>query len=135
MDNLTRDQRLRNMRNVKSTQTKPERLVMRAIRRQHIYFATHVATLPGKPDLVFRRKRVAVFIDSDFWHGHPSRFRLPKTNQEYWQSKIGRNRRRDRRVRRELRLMGWKVIRVWEFDVEHNLDRVVRRILTAIHVP
>ncbi|MCC7361007.1 MAG: DNA mismatch endonuclease Vsr [Anaerolineales bacterium] len=132
MDNITQEQRLKNMRNVKSTLTKPERLVMRALRTQHTYFATYVSTLPGKPDIVFRRKRVVVFVDSDFWHGHPSRFRLPETNRDYWRAKIGGNRRRDRRVTRQLRQMGWKVLRVWEFDIEHNLDRVLRRITAAL---
>jgi len=70
--------------------------------------------LPGHPDFVFVKRKVAVFIDGDFWHGNPRKFRLPKSNCAYWEKKILGNRKRDRAVTRSLKKMGWHVLRVWE---------------------
>ena len=70
--------------------------------------------LPGRPDFLFPTQRVAVFIDGDFWHGNPRKYRCPKTNSAYWRAKINRNRERDREVSRVLRKLGWKVLRFWE---------------------
>jgi DNA mismatch endonuclease (patch repair protein) len=72
------------------------------------------SSLPGKPDFVFRRQRLAVFIDGDFWHGNPRRFRLPKSNLDYWGPKIEGNRRRDAANTRRLKELGWRVLRIWE---------------------
>lgn len=73
-----------------------------------------------------------VFIDSDFWHGHPQRCTMPKTNIEYWKDKIASNRKRDRYVNRNLKEKGWKVIRIWEYDIKKNFDKCVKRILKAL---
>ncbi len=132
MDNLTKEQRKKNMRNIRSTGTKPEQMVMRELRKRKIYFAKHVKTIIGKPDIVFRRKKVVVFIDSDFWHGHPERFIMPKTNEKYWKKKIARNKERDIQVTQELTENGWKVIRIWEYDIKHNLEHCIKLILSAI---
>jgi DNA mismatch endonuclease (patch repair protein) len=70
--------------------------------------------LPGRPDFVFTRHKVAVFIDGDFWHGNPKKFRIPKSNCDYWEQKITGNRKRDRQVNKELKRMGWRVLRIWE---------------------
>ena len=70
--------------------------------------------LPGQPDFVFPKNRVAVFIDSDFWHGNPREFRLPRSNLRYWRRKILSNKERDRRVNRTLRAEGWRVLRFWQ---------------------
>ena len=71
----------------------------------------------GKPDFVFLEKRVAVFVDGCFWHGHPQKCRIPKTNRQYWEMKILRNMKRDRLVTSTLRKKGWKVVRVWENSI------------------
>jgi DNA mismatch endonuclease (patch repair protein) len=70
--------------------------------------------LPGRPDFVFTKRRVAVFIDGDFWHGNPKNFRIPKSNCEYWEQKITGNRERDRQINRQLKTLGWRVLRFWE---------------------
>jgi len=129
MDNLTREQRRKNMQNIRSRGTTPERLIMHELKRRKIYFASHVTTIAGKPDIAFRRKKIAVFIDSDFWHGHPERCIMPKTNIDYWNQKIVQNCKRDKQVTRELRRKGWKVIRLWEHDVKYRIDRCIQRIL------
>lgn len=131
-DNLSEEQRRKNMQNIRSEGTKPERTIMRELRKRKIYFAKHVKKITGKPDIVFRRKKVVVFIDSDFWHGHPERFIMPKTNVEYWEKKINRNKERDLEVNRELSEQGWEIIRIWEYDINHELSDCLNRIFEAI---
>jgi DNA mismatch endonuclease (patch repair protein) len=70
--------------------------------------------LPGRPDFIFTKRKVAVFIDGDFWHGNPRTFRLPKSNCEYWEKKILGNRERDKEINRQLKRFGWRVLRIWE---------------------
>ena len=132
MDNLTPEQRRKNMQRIRSEGTTPERIIMDELQKRKIYFEKHVKSILGKPDIVFRRKKVIVFIDSDFWHGHPERFVLPKTNTDYWKKKIERNKQRDRQVTKTLQEEGWTVIRLWEYDVKHNLDDCMRKIFEAI---
>jgi len=132
MDNLTCEQRRRNMQNIRSANTTPERIIAKELRKRKIYFAKNVKTILGKPDFVFRRKRVVVFIDSDFWHGHPKRCIMPKSNLSYWEGKIERNRQRDKMVNRKLKSMGWQVIRIWEYDLKKKLDKSIIKILSSI---
>jgi DNA mismatch endonuclease (patch repair protein) len=132
MDNLTKEQRCKNMQHIRSKGTLPERVIMQELKRRKIYFASYVTRIIGKPDIVFRRKKVIVFIDSDFWRGHPARCIMPKSNREYWEKKIARNRERDKQVNSLLKKDGWKIIRIWEYDVKHNFERVIRRIIKAV---
>jgi DNA mismatch endonuclease (patch repair protein) len=91
--------------------------------------------LSGKPDFVFRRERIALFVDGCFWHGcpKPKHAPLPKTRAEWWTAKLARNKARDREVGRVLRKTGWRVIRVWECDMAlKNWPRVARRIQKAL---
>lgn len=81
-----------------------------------------------KPDFVFHNKRIAVFADGCFWHGHNCRNLTPKQNSEYWQKKIENNRIRDKQINGRLERKGWKVIRVWECELEKNPQKVMRRI-------
>jgi DNA mismatch endonuclease, patch repair protein len=74
----------------------------------------------GSPDFVFPTKKVAVFVDGCFWHGHPTKCRIPHSNRDYWLNKISRNISRDKLVVRTLRKNGWKVIRIWEDTVEKS---------------
>ena len=78
--------------------------------------------LLGKPDFTFRRERVVVFVDGCFWHGCPKCYKRPKSNRKFWDTKISNNRKRDRLVNRELRGAGWRVVRVWQ----HQLDSSAR---------
>ena len=105
---------------------------MRELSRRKIYFARNVKTIMGKPDIVFRRKMVAVFIDSIFWHGHPKLFIMPKTNTEYWSNKIERNMNRDKIVNEDLRSKGWNVIRIWDHTIMHEFENCIEIILDAI---
>ena len=118
MDDLCAADRRKNMQNIRSKNTIPELLVMNELKRCKIYFAKHVDNIIGKPDIVFRRKRLVVFIDSDFWHYNPKIFIMPKTNIKYWKNKIKRNIERDKYVNMELRKTGWKILRFWESDIK-----------------
>ncbi len=83
--------------------------------------------LHGRPDFVFAYCKLAVFIDGDFWHGNPKKFRMPKSNRLYWTQKIRRNRARDREVNKTLRNMGWQVIRFWESSLK-NEEAIVAKL-------
>lgn len=93
-------------------------------------------TLLGKPDLVFREQRVLVFCDGDFWHGRRLNQRIAKLasghNAPYWVAKIKGNVARDRRRTRDLRKLGWTVLRFWETDIHASPDRLARKILIAV---
>jgi len=132
MDNLTPEQRHRNMSHIRSKDTFPELLVMKELNRRKIYFAKHVDKILGKPDIVFRRKRIVVFIDSDFWHCNPERFIMPASNIEYWEKKIRRNQERDVFVTEELQKQGWHVLRFWESSIKNDTAAVVNAICSAI---
>jgi DNA mismatch endonuclease Vsr len=134
MDNLTSEQRRKNMQRIRSTGTKAERIIMSELEKRNFEFTSYDKTIIGKPDIVFAEKKVAVFIDSDFWHANPKRFIKPKTNIEYWEKKIAGNKRRDRMVNRELKTGGWTVVRIWEYDVKHKLEYCMTKILNALTV-
>lgn len=117
---------------VRHEATSAEIALRRALRKEGLIgYRVNLRTLPGAPDVAFTRWRVAVFVDGAFWHGHPRKFPESKMS-EYWLRKIERNRRRDRRVSRELRAMGWRVLRVWDFEVEADPARAVKRIRNAL---
>jgi len=110
--NLTRAEL---MSRIKGRGNKKTELRMAELFREHgITGWRRHQDLPGRPDFVFRRVKVAVFVDGCFWHGCPRHFRVPRTRTKFWMEKIRGNKARDRRVSRELRASGWKVLRVWE---------------------
>jgi DNA mismatch endonuclease, patch repair protein len=86
----------------------------------------------GKPDFIFRQARLAVFVDGCFWHGCPRCYRRPKSNREFWDAKIARNRERDRQVTIELRSLGWRVVRIWEHDLPNRAGVCIRRIQAGL---
>jgi DNA mismatch endonuclease, patch repair protein len=121
------------MRAVKSRDTAPERQVRRAAHALGLRFRLNRTDLPGKPDLVFPSRRVALFVHGCFWHGHgcPRGARIPQTNRAYWQAKIARNLARDLVVRANLRSLGWRHVVIWECETRNpaTLARlIVRRI-------
>jgi DNA mismatch endonuclease (patch repair protein) len=90
-----------------------------------------VADLPGRPDIVFRRCRVAVFVDGGLWHGHPERY-WPGRSSPYWDAKIARNIERDIINARRLREVGWTVLRFWDTEILKDQKRVVQAIVAAL---
>ena len=119
------------MSRVKGRDTGLERLVRSELHKKGVRFRKHVKELPGRPDIVFPRARVAVFIDGDFWHG----YRLPSWEHRlsgFWRRKIRGNRERDRKNFRRLRVMGWRVVRLWQHGVEQDLPGSVTKITAAV---
>lgn len=122
------------MRLVRARDTKPELIVRRALHAAGLRFRLHAKDLPGKPDIILRRRRTVIFVHGCFWHRHPDpdcrRARLPKTRREFWESKLNGNRSRDETVRARLEKKGWRVIEIWEcqLDQDHlaELVNVVR---------
>jgi len=133
-DNLTPEQRRKAMQAVKGKNTSLERTLASALHREGLRFRRNVSTLPGKPDFVFTRARLVVFVDGDFWHGW--RYPLWKHKLgEFWRNKIERNRRRDRNNFRRLRRQGWTVVRFWGHQIERDLDKAVDHVKALVDAP
>jgi DNA mismatch endonuclease, patch repair protein len=119
------------MSRVRSKNTTPEIAVRKAAYACGLRFRLHRADLPGKPDLVFPRWRVALFVNGCFWHSHRNcpRARIPKSNSNYWSSKLSRNEERDVRSMKELKRLGWRSVVIWECEAKDRfaLETIVRR--------
>jgi len=128
-DTVAPDRRSWIMRQVKSEDTSPERLVRSLLHRLGYRFRLHRRDLPGSPDIVFPGRKKAIFVHGCFWHGHscPRGARIPKTNTDYWLKKIAKNKERDRRRLEELRDLGWDVLVVWECETK-NIDALRSRL-------
>ena len=122
------------MRRIKGRDTAPEMAVRRLLRRGGIGYRLGGCGLPGRPDVVMKGRRVALFVHGCFWHGHDCArgARRPKANADYWLGKIGRNRERDARTRQALEGAGWAVVTVWECEMRREGfdDALVSRIKT-----
>ena len=126
MDTVTREKRSEIMSKIRSKNTVPELVMQTELLLRGHHPEMWISALPGKPDFVFYRNRLAVFVDGCFWHGCPRHGSEPKTNRSFWLEKFRNNRARDRRVTARLRRMGWCVLRFWECRVkEHVADCVV----------
>ena len=112
------------MRLIRARDTKPELVVRRALHAAGLRFRLHAKDLPGKPDIIFRRKRIVIFVHGCFWHRHPDpdckRARLPKTRRDFWEPKLNGNRSRDEAVKARLEDKGWRVIEIWECQLDQD---------------
>jgi DNA mismatch endonuclease (patch repair protein) len=88
--------------------------------------------ITGRPDFAFKGQKIAIFVDGCFWHQCPKCSNIPKNNAACWNTKLTANQTRDRRVNRELRLQGWRVLRIWEHDLEKAPERILKRLRTAL---
>jgi DNA mismatch endonuclease Vsr len=129
-DHLTKEQRKKNMKAVKSKDSKIEVKLRKALWNEGLRYRKHYSKIPGKPDIVFVGKKVAVFCDSEFWHGKNWKERKKdfKSNREFWINKIERNIQRDEEVNDLLQKRGWKVIRFWGSEIKKNVDECVRTV-------
>jgi len=131
-DMFSKAERSRVMAAIRSDRNKSTELaLMEILREARIHGWRRRRPLHGKPDFVFRRERVVVFVDGCFWHGCPRCAIVPKSNREYWDAKLNRNRQRDREVSRELRRLGWRVVRIWHHELKYAA-RVARRLRAAL---
>lgn len=130
-DPLTPEQRHKCMSSVRSKDTRPERIIRSKLHNKGLRFRKHRTDLPGKPDAAFIKEKIAIFIDGDFWHGY--NFKEWKNElPDFWKNKITKNIERDIKNRKELIQMGWRVLQLWEHDVESKPDKIVDDIYQCI---
>lgn len=128
----TTKQRSKTMSKIRGKNSIPELLLRKALWVKNIRFRLHRKDLPGKPDLVIEKYKLAIFVDGDFWHGYQWNVRKPKSNQGFWIPKIERNMQRDRYVSEQLTDKGYAVMRFWEHEVKTNLTACVNQVLLYI---
>jgi DNA mismatch endonuclease (patch repair protein) len=122
------------MARVRCRDTGPELVLRRTLHRRGVRgWRCHRSNLPGKPDIAFGRAKLAVFVDGGFWHGHPKKW-WPGRSGPYWDRKITRNQERDRRVDAELTELGWRVIRLWDFEVVRDPDAAALQVETELSI-
>lgn len=135
-DVLTPQQRRKNMQNIKASDTKIEVLLRKALWNNGYRYRKNYKKLPGKPDIVLTKYKIAIFCDSEFFHGkdwEALRLRLEKSNNgEFWIKKIARNREHDDEINKKLLFLGWTVIRFWGNDIKKHTDECVRVIEEAV---
>lgn len=130
-DKLTPEQRSYCMSRVKSKDTSLEKVVRSALFNKGYRFRKHLKDLPGTPDIVFKSKKVVVFVDGDFWHGHNYE-KWKHTLNDYWSNKIERNIARDIKNFKILQENGWTVIRIWEHEIKSDFNNVINKIENAL---
>ena len=127
--------RSRMMAGIKSANTQPEITIRKALHARGFRYRLHPRNVPGKPDMVFPRYQVALFVNGCFWHGHDCHlFRLPGTRTEFWAAKIGRNRQRDLEVRRELCETSWRALTIWECSVKGKEAREIDSVVAEVEM-
>ncbi len=134
-DRMTLKQRHRCMSRIHSNGTKPEKAVRSWLWRHGYRYRLNVKSVPGKPDIVMRKYRTAVFVNGCFWHGHEGckGFVMPKSNVDFWQTKIDRNRERDLRNYRILADNGWQVAVIWECQIKSDLERTMAELSVILN--
>ena len=136
MDDLTPEQRKKNMQAIRSKDTTIELALRKVLWKKGIRYRKNYKGLIGKPDIVITKYRIVVFCDSDFWHGYDwdNRKSRIKSNQEYWIPKIERNMKRDKEVTAVLVEQGWIVLRFWEHSIRKNLESCLDDIEEAVSI-
>ena len=133
-DDLTPEQRRRNMQAIKSRDTSIELRLRKALWARGVRYRKNYRKLIGKPDIVLTKYKIAIFCDSDYWHGYDweNRHQRIKSNREYWIPKIERNMARDKEVNEALAHDGWTVLRFWEWQIRKQLDECVEEVIKSI---
>ncbi len=128
-DVFTKEKRSEVMSRIRGKGNKETELVMiQILRSHHISGWRRNQAVIGKPDFVFPKQKVALFVDGCFWHGCPKHSNMPRNNRPFWKKKLGQNKDRDKFVSRELRKAGWKVVRVWEHELKYP-DKVAAKLM------
>jgi DNA mismatch endonuclease (patch repair protein) len=130
MDNMSRQQRSATMSEIRSTDSSPECKLRCALFKMGFRYRKNFSKLPGRPDIVLGKYKTIIFVNGCFWHQHPQckKASIPKTNQEYWGTKLASNVDRDRECIKNLENLGWRVITVWECEINNDLNSVICKI-------
>lgn len=134
MDDLTPEQRRKNMQAIRSKDTSIEIALRTALWHRGVRYRKNYKQLPGKPDIVITKHKIAIFCDSDYWHGYDweNRHQKIKSNRDYWIPKIERNMARDKEVNEMLEAQGWIVLRFWEWQIKKRLNECVDVVIKTI---
>lgn len=133
-DRITKEQRSKNMSHIRSKDTSIELKVRKYLFSLGYRYRVNYKKLPGKPDIVFTKKKIAIFIHGCYWHGHNCNSRyahVSKSNTDYWNTKIQRNQERDKRNIEQLEKDGWKVIVLWECEIKEDFEKVIKILLSV----
>ncbi len=103
------------------------------LKGEGLRFSRNVASLPGKPDVVFKNRELAIFLDGCFWHGCKQHYKAPQSNRFFWQAKIEGNIRRGKYISKFYKDMGWKVLRFWQHDIEARPEKLVLKIIKMLN--
>lgn len=128
---ITKEQRSKNMSHIKSKDTKPEVFLRKKLWNRGVRYRKNFKGLPGKPDIAITKKKIAIFVDGEYWHGYNWKVNRDHihTHRDYWVPKIEKNMKRDLEVNAKLQSMGWTVVRFWSKEVLKNIDYCVELIL------
>lgn len=117
------------MARIKNKNTKPELIIRKLLWKEGLRYRLHLNDVPGKPDIVFKKQKLAIFIHGCFWHRHGCKYSYyPKSNQEFWKKKFEVNIARDAKIQRKLIDEGWHVIVLWECEIEKKPDCSIKEI-------
>lgn len=133
MDTVSKKRRSETMKAIKSSDTLLEQSIGRVFTKAGYKYQKNVTKLVGKPDIVFPKQRVVIFLDSCFWHGCGQHCRFPNSNRVYWKDKIGRNKKRDKIVSRLYKDKEWKLLRFWEHEITKNPKKVIMKIKKCLN--
>lgn len=136
MDRLSPERRGWLMSRISSKNTKPELIVRSLLHQMGYRFRIHVSDLPGKPDIVFSKRKKIIFVHGCFWHGHREckYGRLPKSRVEFWTNKINKNQIHDEKVTAKHTAVGWQVLIVWQCDLRNN-ESLIQNLITFLGPP
>lgn len=134
MDIWTKDKRSSVMSKIRSKNTKPEIILRKALFSKGFRYRIHDKNLPGKPDIVLPKYRTVIFVHGCFWHYHSDckEGKVPKTNTKFWAEKLSKNIERDLKHNLALTALGWKIITVWECEIEKRLTAVLDKLMEEI---
>lgn len=134
LDKISREKRSENMSKIKGKNTKIELSVRKYLFSRGLRYHINDKKLPGKPDIVLKKWKTAIFVHGCFWHCHENckNFRLPKSNTEFWAEKLSKNKERDFKVYEELVQSGWNVIIVWECELEQSPQETLEKLYGEI---
>jgi len=137
-DTVSKERRSEIMSHIKSKNTSIELLLRKELHSLGYRFRVNYKLLPGKPDIVFTKRRIAIFIHGCFWHGHEIDCRyshIPQSRQEYWNNKISKTKQRDDSHIKELSKNGWQVIIIWECEIKTKFEDTMNKLINIIGTP
>ena len=123
------------MSRIRSKDTKPELIIRKILHNLGLRFRLHKKDMPGNPDLIFSRYNSVIFVHGCFWHQHKNCIdgRLPATRTEWWKNKFNKTKLRDKKNIKGLKKLGWRVLVIWECEIERKPDKTVKKVLSFLN--